>query len=268
VHPATELRDEREQRRESKKKSDALHGSLAYRGVARAATAANTLRWARLMRSFAFLVSLVSLVSPLLALALLAGCTPQAPDRLPPQAEGAAPAAPGSRGSSASSASGAGATSDAGAAASDAGAAGAASGGAASSGAGAALDAGASVVASDAGGAASPVRVKVVTIGMHVGGGPYDEPTKQPMKRSVEPRFADLALCWRYVAKAEPTDVGVDLVIEAAGGRAKVGNPRTSATGEGFVPCVVAFFESVDFQKPNNGKTVVSYSVRFSPLKP
>ena len=100
---------------------------------------------------------------------------------------------------------------------------------------------------------------------MHVGGGPYDEITKEPMKRSVEPHFPDLARCWRLVSKQQPTDVGVDLVIEAAGGRAKVSNPRTTATGEGFVPCVVAFFEGVEFEKPRNGKTVVSYSVRFTP---
>ena len=100
---------------------------------------------------------------------------------------------------------------------------------------------------------------------MHVGGGPYDEITKEPMKRSVEPHFSELARCWKLAGRQEPTDVGVDLVIEAAGGRAKVSNPRTFAKGEGFVPCVVSFFESVDFLKPRNGKTVVSYSVRFTP---
>lgn len=110
-----------------------------------------------------------------------------------------------------------------------------------------------------------PVKVKLATIGMHVGGGPYDEVTKEPMKRSVEPHFGELARCWKLAGRQEPTDVGVDLVIEAAGGRAKVSNPRTFAKGEGFVPCVVSFFESVDFLKPKNGKTVVSYSVRFTP---
>jgi hypothetical protein len=110
-----------------------------------------------------------------------------------------------------------------------------------------------------------PPHVKLATIGMHVGGGPYDEPTKEPMKRSVEPRFLDLARCWKLVTKPAPTDFGVDLVIEASGGRAKVSNPRTSVTSEGFVPCVVAFFESVEFERPRNGKTVVSYSVRFTP---
>ena len=111
----------------------------------------------------------------------------------------------------------------------------------------------------------APVEVKLATIGMHVGGGPYDEITKEPMKRSVEPHFSELARCWKLAGRQEPTDVGVDLVIEAAGGRAKVSNPRTFAKGEGFVPCVVSFFESVDFLKPRNGKTVVSYSVRFTP---
>ena len=129
----------------------------------------------------------------------------------------------------------------------------------------------AAAVTSDAGAdaAVSPeepaLHVKVATIGMHVGGGPYDEITKEPMKRSVEPHFAELARCWKHVAKQQPTDVGVDLVIEAAGGHARVSNPRTFAVGEGFVPCVVAFFEGVDFQRPKNGKTVVSYSVRFTP---
>jgi hypothetical protein len=100
---------------------------------------------------------------------------------------------------------------------------------------------------------------------MHVGGGPYDEPTKEPMKRSVEPRFAELARCWKLVAKPQQADAGVDLVIEAAGGRARVSNPRTTITSEGFVPCVVTFFESIDFLPPKNGRTVVSYSVRFIP---
>jgi hypothetical protein len=112
--------------------------------------------------------------------------------------------------------------------------------------------------------AAAP-PVKVVTIGMHVGGGPFDEATKQPMRRSVEPRFAELAQCWTHVTEPARTDVGVDLLIESAGGRARVSNPRTTMKNEAFVSCVVQFFESVDFEKPLHGRTVVSYSVRFTP---
>lgn len=128
-------------------------------------------------------------------------------------------------------------------------------------------DAGRASPSTDAGPppAEPPLRVKVVTIGMHVGGGPYDEVTKEPIKRSVEPHFSELARCWKHVPQPRQADVGVDLVIEAGGGRAKVSNPRTTVEGEGFVPCIVAFYEGVDFQRPKNGKTVVSYSVRFLP---
>jgi hypothetical protein len=118
---------------------------------------------------------------------------------------------------------------------------------------------------SDGGRAEGSPKVKVVTIGMHVGGGPYDEITKEPIKRSVEPHFAELARCWKYVPKPRQADAGVDLLIEAGGGRAKVSNPRSTIEGEGFKPCVIAFFESIDFAKPRNGRTMVSYSVRFSP---
>lgn len=201
-------------------------------------------------------VSSALLISSAAAAAFSAACTKQAPDRMPPQAEGAAPtAAPSgpSAGSTASASPSASPSARAEGDAQDGGASG--SHAAAHEGDGGA----------EAGAAEPPPKVKLVTIGMHVGGGPYDEPTKEPMKRSVEPRFADLARCWRHVAKPQQTDVGVDLVIEAAGGRAKVSNPRTTAVGEGFVPCVVAFFESVDFQRPKTGRTVVSYSVRFLP---
>jgi hypothetical protein len=112
---------------------------------------------------------------------------------------------------------------------------------------------------------AAPVKVKLVTIGMHVGGGPYDDVTKEPMKRSVEPHFAELAKCWRLVPSPKQADVGVDLVIEANGGKARVSNPRSTIEGEGFKTCVVGFFEQIDFQKPKTGRSTVSYSVRFIP---
>jgi hypothetical protein len=220
-----------------------------YRGVVRAAIDDRTRVRSLVMRPAS--VCVLALVVP----ALLA-CTKQAPDRVPPHAEGAAPPAAAFEGGD-----GAAMALPTDASAPTATATNATTAAAATS-AARAPDAGAASTDADAG---APVRVKLATIGMHVGGGPYDEPTKEPMKRSVEPRFPELARCWRFVAKQQPTDVGVDLVIEAAGGRAKVSNPRTQAVGEGFVPCVVAFFESVDFLKPNNGKTVVSYSVRFSP---
>lgn len=108
--------------------------------------------------------------------------------------------------------------------------------------------------------------MKVLTIGMHVGGGPYDEVTKEPLKKSVEPRFADLAACWQHAPPGtKETDAGVDLLVEAQGGKARVSNPRSLLKNDAFVACLVAFFESVEFLPPKNGRTVVSYSVRFVP---
>ncbi len=110
-----------------------------------------------------------------------------------------------------------------------------------------------------------PPKVKIVTIGMHVAGGPFDEETKIPFKKAVEPHFPELAKCWRLVSSPRTADVGVDLLIEPGGGKPKVTNPRSSIGGEGFKPCVVAFFENIEFDKPKNGRTGVSYSVRFKP---
>lgn len=108
--------------------------------------------------------------------------------------------------------------------------------------------------------------MKLATIGMHVGGGPYDEATKEPLRRSVEPRFPDLAACWRHVPPGTgPLEVGVDLVVEADGGTARVTNPRSRVKGEAFIRCVTDFYASVAFQRPLHGRTVVSYSVRFTP---
>lgn len=108
--------------------------------------------------------------------------------------------------------------------------------------------------------------MKVLSIGMHVAGGPYDEETKKPYLRAVEPHYPELAKCWRLVSEPKQADVGVDLVIPAAGGKPKVSNPRSTIKGEGFLPCVVAFFEGVEFDKPKSGgPQALSYSVRFKP---
>ena len=117
----------------------------------------------------------------------------------------------------------------------------------------------------------APARaVKVVTIGMHVGGGPFDEPTKEPFKKAVEPRFADFARCWAEHVKVavKQADIGVDLLIEAAGGKPKVSNPRSTLdkeTSAALLPCVVGVFEDVDFPRLARGKSGVSYSLRFTP---
>lgn len=109
-------------------------------------------------------------------------------------------------------------------------------------------------------------EVKVANIGVHVGGGPNDAPTKAPIQQSVSPHFDDLKRCWNLVEdKKKPGDFGIDLLIDKAGGKAKVSHPRTTMKGAGHKECLVAVFEAIDFKKPRKGDTMVSYSIRFTP---
>ncbi|WP_437994505.1 hypothetical protein [Sorangium sp. So ce145] len=109
-------------------------------------------------------------------------------------------------------------------------------------------------------------KVKVANIGMHIGGGPHDDFTKEPIKRSVAPHFDEFRRC--FALAEDPTkggDFGIDLRIEKDGGKAEVRKPRTALKGQAFTKCVVGVFEQIDFLKPRKGPTVVSYSLRFTP---
>ncbi len=109
-------------------------------------------------------------------------------------------------------------------------------------------------------------KVKVANIGMHIGGGPHDDFTKEPIKRSVAPHFDDFRRCFALAEDpAKAGDFGIDLRIEKDGGKAEVRKPRTALKGEAFTTCVVGVFEQIDFLKPRKGPTVVSYSLRFTP---
>ena len=108
--------------------------------------------------------------------------------------------------------------------------------------------------------------VKVANIGMHIGGGPNDSVTKDPIRRSVQPHFDEFRRCFAQVEDAKKGgDFGVDLRIDRAGGKARVSHPRTSLKGKEFKACVVRTFEAIDFLKPKGGTTTVSYSLRFTP---
>ena len=120
--------------------------------------------------------------------------------------------------------------------------------------------------APDASADASLPAVNVANIGMHIGGGPNDAATKEPIAKSVEPHFDELRLCFAHVTNPKSSgDFGIDLKVPANGGKAQVTAPRTVLKGDGFTPCVVAVFEGIEFLKPRFGVTVVSYSVRFTP---
>lgn len=110
--------------------------------------------------------------------------------------------------------------------------------------------------------------VEVKNIGMHIGGGPNDNETKAPIKRSVEPHFPALAACFAEVVDpAKSGDVSIDLYIDKAGGKAEIRKFRSALEGAGFEPCVRKAFEAIDFERPKTGTTVVSYSLRFTPKK-
>ncbi|MFT3772783.1 MAG: AgmX/PglI C-terminal domain-containing protein [Minicystis sp.] len=110
--------------------------------------------------------------------------------------------------------------------------------------------------------------VKVANIGMHIGGGPNDDVTKEPIRRSVQPHFDAFKKCFALVEDPKKAgDFGVDLRIDKAGGKAQVTHPRTALKGKEFKECVVKVFEEIDFLKPKGGTTTVSYSLRFTPVK-
>jgi len=108
--------------------------------------------------------------------------------------------------------------------------------------------------------------VRVANIGMHIGGGPNDDVTKDPIRRSVQPHFDEFRRCYAQVEDASKAgDFGVDLRIDRAGGKAQVSHPRSALKGKDFRACVVRTFEGIDFLKPRTGTTTVSYSLRFTP---
>ncbi len=110
--------------------------------------------------------------------------------------------------------------------------------------------------------------VTVTNIGMHIGGGPNDDVTKEPIRKSVEPHFEALQRCWASVETGDKAgDFGVDLRIPKGGGKAKVTQPRTAFKGAAFKDCVVKVFEAIEFLPPRKGETVVSYSLRFAPKR-
>jgi hypothetical protein len=114
-------------------------------------------------------------------------------------------------------------------------------------------------------GASTAQRTEVLTWGMHVGGGPFDEATKVPFKQAVEPKFPALAACRAELTSEVrlPVDAGVDLYIEAAGGKPKVTRPRAPKGEDRFAACIVRFFEGIEFASRKAGPVGVSYSVRF-----
>lgn len=107
-------------------------------------------------------------------------------------------------------------------------------------------------------------KVKVANIGIHIGGGPNDDATKEPIRKSVQPHFDLFRRCWATV-DGQKGDVSVELRIEKDGGKARVRPNQTTFKSKEFNECVIKAFESIDFLKPRTGTTVLNYSLRFTP---
>ena len=113
--------------------------------------------------------------------------------------------------------------------------------------------------------APKPALVTVKNIGLHIGGGPNDGPTKAPIKRSVEPHFDAIGACFDQADdKTKAGDISIDLRIEKEGGKAKVQKYKSAIKGAAFETCVRDVFGAIDFEKPKGGSTIASYSVRLT----
>ncbi len=110
-------------------------------------------------------------------------------------------------------------------------------------------------------------HVKVVHIGMHIGGDAdvNSDANKAPIRESVAPHFDELRRCWGKLGDEKAKgDFGVDLLIPREGGKPKkVDNVRSTLKSAAFRECAVGVFEQIDFKKPRTGLTKVSYSLRF-----
>lgn len=110
-----------------------------------------------------------------------------------------------------------------------------------------------------------PDNVEIKQLGLHVGGGPNDEPTHALYSNPITPRFDDLARCYPLAQGASKSaSFGVDLLIASRGGKAKIKDYRTVLGGKDFHLCVLGVFGTVEFPAPGK-PTMVSYSVLFKP---
>lgn len=107
-------------------------------------------------------------------------------------------------------------------------------------------------------------RVKVANIGIHIGGGPNDNVTKEPFKSSVQPHYNEMRRCWAKV-EGQKGDISVELRVERDGGKARVKPNKSTFKDREFNECIYKVFESIDFLKPKTGTTVLNFSLRFTP---
>lgn len=113
--------------------------------------------------------------------------------------------------------------------------------------------------------AKGPDDVEVKHYGLHIGGGPNTDEERSKYLDRIEPHFDALRECHLLANKRSvQASFGVDLLIDAKGGRAKVQDYRTRLDGKDFHLCVLGVLGNISFPAPPR-PTVVSYSVLFKP---
>jgi len=117
--------------------------------------------------------------------------------------------------------------------------------------------------------APAPAAVELQSMGLHLSAEANREPHRRQLLRLFERQFGAFRRCHADVPEhTENASFGVDLLIPAAGGRAKVRETRTRLAGDGFKTCMLRVFQSIRFEPPPTARPeIVSYSVVFKPVR-
>lgn len=116
-------------------------------------------------------------------------------------------------------------------------------------------------------GGESAAQVRLKTVGLHIGGGPNDDATRDPLIALFESQFPALTRCAEQIEPQlrSPGSFGIDLYIGAQGGTAEARQVRTRLGPEAFRDCVKQVLTGVDFPAPKR-PLVISYSLAFAPI--
>ena len=107
------------------------------------------------------------------------------------------------------------------------------------------------------------VDVELVHMGLHIGGGPNDDATRNPLLERIKGAFPAFKRCYPKAAQGPANaSVGVDLLIPTKGGNATVKSYRSVLKGSEFESCMKESFGAIEF-KEREKPTMISYSVLF-----
>ena len=106
-------------------------------------------------------------------------------------------------------------------------------------------------------------------MGLHLAAEANREPHRRQLLKLFERNFGAFRRCHADVPEhTDNASFGVDLLIPAAGGRAKVRETRTRLPGDGFRTCMLRVFQSIRFEPPPTARPeIISYSVVFKPVR-